>query len=93
MSERIEVSPHGPGAYAVAVTEGTETTHHVVAVPDELLGDLGVPADEAPRLVTESFKFLLEREPATSILGTFSLEQISDYFPEYREQIRLRVAG
>jgi hypothetical protein len=35
----------------------------------------------------------LEREPATSILRSFSLEQIGDYFSDYRETIRERLAG
>jgi hypothetical protein len=33
----------------------------------------------------------LEREPATSILQRFSLNQISDYFPEYESEIRRRL--
>jgi len=36
--------------------------------------------------------FLLEREPPTSILRTFSLEQIGDYFPDYRATIRRTLA-
>jgi hypothetical protein len=33
---------------------------------------------------------LLEREPSTSILRRFSLEVVSQYFPEYPAQIRRR---
>jgi hypothetical protein len=41
--------------------------------------------------VRRSFDFLLEREPSTSILSSFSLEQIGHYFPEYPAVIgRLR---
>jgi hypothetical protein len=37
--------------------------------------------------VRASFRFLLDREPATSILARFSLDVISRYFPEYRREI------
>jgi hypothetical protein len=45
-------------------------------------GDIG-PED----LVLKSFEFLLEREPASSILPKFELSIISNYFPEYEEEI------
>ena len=35
-----------------------------------------------------SFLFLLDREPATSVLAEFSLDLIPRYFPEYRNEIR-----
>lgn len=87
MSERVEVRPHGPHSYAVAVTEGENTTHHVVEVPEELRDD------DEERLVRESFLFLLEREPATSIMPTFSLDTISRYFPDYLAEIRARLTS
>jgi len=34
-------------------------------------------------LVVRSFEFLLEREPASSILKSFELSVIPRYFPEY----------
>ncbi len=40
-----------------------------------------------------SFEFLLEREPATSILREFSLDVISRYFPGYPAEIRARLCG
>ena len=42
-------------------------------------------------LVTESFRFLLEREPKESILGSFDLMVIGHYFPEYRREIVKRL--
>ena len=41
-------------------------------------------------LVWSSFEFLLEREPATSILREFGIREIERYFPEYREEITRR---
>ena len=48
------------------------------------LGLAGVPDDD---LVRASFLFLLEREPASSILRRFRLDVIERYFPEYRTEI------
>ena len=44
-------------------------------------------------LVRESFAFLLEREPAGSILQRFDLTVIKRYFPEYPREIRRRLGG
>jgi hypothetical protein len=88
----IEITSLEEGRYGVAVTEGTTSTHHRVAVPEGLLGELGMEGAEPQTAIRESFEFLLEREPATSILPEFSLEEISRYFPEYRDELRLRLA-
>lgn len=42
-------------------------------------------------LVAESFRFLLEREPASSILKEFDLSEINGYFPEYEEEMKKRL--
>lgn len=39
-------------------------------------------------LVQESIFFLLEKEPAGSILREFDLRQISDHFPQYESNIK-----
>jgi hypothetical protein len=38
-------------------------------------------------LIGRSFRFLLEREPASSILPEFELTVIGRYFPEWPEQV------
>ena len=45
------------------------------------------------RLVEESFRFLLEREPKESILRRFALPVIGRYFPEYEQEIKRRLGG
>jgi hypothetical protein len=84
----VTVAQVGAGAYAVTTSGAGRTTTHTVRVParlPETLGCTHVPVDE---LVRRSFMFLLEREPATAILQTFSLEQIGDYFPDYPDTMR-----
>ena len=38
-------------------------------------------------LLDFSFKFLLDKEPNTSILSSFELTIISQYFPEYENAV------
>lgn len=85
---QVTVSQTAPATYSVKTAAGTE---HAVTVPAALRERLGVAELDEIRLVRESFAFLLEREPATSILREFSLDVISRYFPEYEDEIRVRV--
>jgi len=39
-------------------------------------------------LVEKAFKFLLDRESNTSILASFDLPVIGQYFPEYEKEIK-----
>jgi len=75
--------------WAVSV-QGAVMTHHRVRVTKADLERLseGRPAE---KLVQESFQFLLEREPNTSILSSFDLPLIGRYFPQYEQEIRARL--
>ena len=88
----ITISSMGPREFDVQVRESDLETNHRVTVPESLIDDLQLPEDDLERVVRESFHFLLEREPASSILSEFSLDQISDYFPEYSEELTTRLA-
>lgn len=70
----------------VQVDDAGRRTHHTVTVSNSELarwgGGSGVEA-----LVRRSFDFLLEREPATSILRRFELSAIQRYFPEFDREI------
>jgi hypothetical protein len=63
-----------------------------VTVPERLGEGLELRDDDLERVVRESFRFLLERERATSILARFSLGDISHYFPEYRDELARRLS-
>ncbi|MDQ3978517.1 MAG: hypothetical protein M3314_03060 [Actinomycetota bacterium] len=89
---QINVSPMGPHQFGVQVTEGDTTTSHQVTVPEALLEDLNLADTDEERVVRESFAFLLEREPASSIMKEFSLDTISQYFPEYSEELSRRMS-
>ena len=78
------------GTFRVQTPAGTS---HEVSVPTGFAASLGC-GDVAPgELVRASFEFLLEREPATSILREFSLDVISQYFPGYPAEIGARLSG
>jgi hypothetical protein len=87
----VHVLPMAPGQFGVECAEGDTVTHHTVSVPERLLDDIGLPRMDPLRLVEESFAFLLEREPLTSIMASFELTDISRFFPEYVEEMRVRL--
>ena len=93
MSEDVTITELDPGHFGVQVTQGTTTTSHRVRVPADMVDDLGLSGVDQEALVRESISFLLEREPATSILPEFGLDIISRYFPEYPEELVRRVGG
>lgn len=85
----ISVASTGPRAFEVNLGE-SGTTHHVT-VPEDLVEELGLSENDLEGVVRESFVFLLEREPASSIMREFSLDVILTYFPEYREELPKRL--
>lgn len=87
----VTITPMEPEWFSVQIEEGDTTTSHRVHLPAALLDDLGLADADSERVVRESFEFLLEREPASSILGEFSLDVIPRYFPEYFDELRRRV--
>ncbi len=88
----VSVTAMGPRQFGVKVREGETETNHKVTVPESLIDDLQLADDDLERVVRESFAFLLEREPASSILPEFSLDEISGYFPEYSDELTTRLA-
>lgn len=74
----------------MAVDQGGRRTEHTVTVSPASLARWGKGSEkrDVEDLVRRSFEFLLEREPATSILRRFDLSVIESYFPEYDEVIQ-----
>ncbi|CAB1060469.1 hypothetical protein D1BOALGB6SA_5235 [Olavius sp. associated proteobacterium Delta 1] len=83
----ITVKPINNTTFEVTVEAGTTTTHNVTLKPsyyEELTDKRVTPAV----LVEKSFEFLLDRESNTSILRSFDLPVIGQYFPEYESVIK-----
>ena len=87
------VSRQADGSFTVKVRSPRSETSHVVSVPDNLPVELGAGRVPLEELVRASFAFLLDREPASSVLPRFSLDVISRYFPEYPAELRHYLAG
>ncbi len=86
----IMVERVAEGAYEVEVEDARGSSRHRVTVSASEREKYASGADPA-RLVEESFRFLLEREPKEAILSRFGLSTIERYFPEYPEKIRMRL--
>ena len=89
----VTVVEEANGTYTVTVDVPSHPTTHTVRVPPGLPRTLGCEQAPVTELVRCSFAFLLARESATSILRSFSLEQIGDYFPDFPDVIGPLVAG
>jgi hypothetical protein len=87
---QITVTRQADGTFHVQTPAGTS---HQVSVPAGFAASVGCGHVAAEELIRTSFEFLLEREPATSILRQFSLDVIGQYFPSYPAQIRARLGG
>jgi len=77
--------------FQVTVKEGRGETHHRVTLRKGDYQELAASKASPEALVTESFRFLLERELKESILRSFDLMVIGRYFPEYRREIVKRL--
>lgn len=85
----IVVTSTGFRKFHVEINEGdNKNRQYDVTVPEELIRELELTEDHLTKVVHQSFTFLLEREPASSIMPQFSLDVISRYFPDYMETLR-----
>ena len=73
--------------FLVTVNAKNSTSHNVT-LTDDTHQNLTNGKVSKKELIEFSFKFLLEREPNTSILSSFELSVISGYFPEYRKTVK-----
>ena len=82
----ITIEQEDGDVWLVTVCAATKTQHRVTVSAANLerfgRGKMGARA-----LLEASFRFLLEREPNTSILPAFDLPIIARYFPEYEREL------
>jgi hypothetical protein len=77
--------------FLVTVKESHGETRHTVSLRKADYERLAGGRASPEALVTESFRFLLEREPKESILRSFDLTVIGRYFSEYEREIGKRL--
>ena len=83
----ISVEAIDNNSFKVSVTKDS-STEHIVLLSDRFHQDVTNNKLTKTELITHSFEFLLKRESNQSILKKFNLEIISQYFPEYIEEIK-----
>ncbi len=83
----ITITKIDASTYQVEIAGKTSTSHRVT-VPTEYALKITAGKISVETLVEKSFEFLLAREPNTSILRSFELSVIGQYFPEYESAIR-----
>jgi len=76
------------GSYQVKVTEGSSHKNYRVQVPEGLYQKLTGGKISQEDCVKASFRFLLDRESKESILSSFELPVISQYFPEFEREFK-----
>ncbi|MBS3766484.1 hypothetical protein KGY71_08205 [Candidatus Bipolaricaulota bacterium] len=77
--------------FSVEVSKGDSISNHRVTLESKDFKRLAPSGVSEKSLIEESFRFLLEREPKESILSSFDLTVISNYFPEYEKEIKNRL--
>ena len=85
MTISIQISSNNE--YEVTVQSNTITTH-LVTLSDEVHKNLTNEKVTKEELLDFSFKFLLDREPNTSIMSSFELTVISRYFSDYEKSVK-----
>jgi hypothetical protein len=85
---QITVIRRSDSNYLVKVEEGASSTTHDVTVRPDQVARYANPGTPPERLLEASFEFLLERERKESILRSFELPLIEQYFPDYPRRIR-----
>jgi hypothetical protein len=83
----ISVEAIDNNSFKVSVTKDS-TTEHIVLLNDSFHQDVSNNKLTKTELIAKSFEFLLKRESNQSILKKFNLEIISQYFPEYIDEIK-----
>jgi hypothetical protein len=86
----IVVRPAGDRAFQVEVAMEDERHAYRVSVPSDLAGRLDADPAEVARA---TLAFLLDREPPSSILGSFDCSVVPRYFPEYEAKLPAYLAG
>tara|TARA_B100001057_G_C22392790_1_gene772851 strand:- start:142 stop:417 length:276 start_codon:yes stop_codon:yes gene_type:complete len=76
--------------YTVIVDSDSKTQHNVSLEPS-YYKKLTLEKISKKKLIELSFEFLLARESNSSILSKFDLSLISNYFPEFENEIIIKI--
>ena len=71
----------------VEIEENSTRTQHEITLEESYYKKLTKEKISKKELIKRSFKFLLEREPKEAILGEFDIEEISQHFPDFEDEV------
>ncbi|MDX8050864.1 hypothetical protein SK571_15860 [Lentzea sp. BCCO 10_0798] len=91
MNTDVRITSMADNEYAAEVREGTETTTHHVVLTQGFLDDLAVLEPDGATLVEEIIRYLLDREPNTSVPHELDpaalVGQDAEFLPELRRRL------
>ena len=84
---KLQIDQINNDLFKVAIMDNIDTCH-LVTLKDEIFQELTQKKITKKKLINLSFEFLLKKEKNTQILREFELQVISEYFPDYMENIK-----
>ena len=84
---KVQIYQINKDLFKVSIKDNIDTCH-LVTLKDEIFQKLTQKKITKEKLINLSFEFLLKKEENTQILREFELQVISDYFPDYIENIK-----
>ena len=87
---KIDIKKIDNDNFEVKVLSRT-TTLHKVNLDDNIYKKMTNKKISKLKLIELSFEFLLKRESNTSILSAFELSIINNYFPEFENEITIKI--
>tara|TARA_B100000941_G_scaffold230837_1_gene173249 strand:+ start:55 stop:333 length:279 start_codon:yes stop_codon:yes gene_type:complete len=84
---KVQIDQINKDLFKVSITDNIDTCH-LVTLKDEIFQKLTQKKITKEKLINLSFEFLLKKEKNTQILREFELQVISEYFPDYIENIK-----
>ena len=87
---KIDIKNIDNDNFEVKVSSRTSTLHKV-NLNDNIYKKMTNKRISKLKLIELSFEFLLKREPNTSIMPAFELSIINNYFPEFENEITIKI--
>ena len=84
---RFQINKINKNLFKVLIKDSVDT-YHLVTLSDEIFKKLTKKRIPKIKLINLSFEFLLKKEKNTQIFREFELQVISEYFPDYLENVR-----
>ena len=85
---KFQIDQINNNQFKVLIKNSVDTCHFVT-VSDEIFQKLTKKKISKKKLISLSFEFLLTKEKNTQILREFEIQVISEYFPDYLENLKL----